>query len=109
VIAGGIFWWKYSQFPSTLLTSEQTTLEITGGGFQSALIQAGANPLFAKLYLSQHPLDFELQKGRYIIPANADVPTFLASLAHPLSENDELITFLEGWNIYDIDKTLTEK
>jgi hypothetical protein len=34
---------------------------------------------------------------------------FLAALKIPINQSDEKVTFLEGWNIYDIDKTLTQK
>lgn len=109
VITGGIFVWKYSQFENTILTDAESTLEVTGGGFQSTLIKAGANPLFTKIYLSQNTPDFNLQKGKYIIPANADVKTYLESLKTPLNETDIQLTFLEGWNIFDIDEFLAGK
>lgn len=109
IISGGIFFWQYSSFENTILTEKETTLEVTGGGFQSTLIDAWANPVFTKLYLKENTPDFNLQKGRYIIPANADVKTYLESLKNPLNETDIQLTFLEGWNIFDIDEFLVNK
>lgn len=109
IISWGIFTWKYSQFENTILTDAESTLEVTGGGFQSTLIQAGANPLFTKIYLSQNTPDFQLQKGKYTIPAKASVKNYIESLKTPLNETDVQLTFLEGWNIFDIDEFLAEK
>lgn len=109
VIGGGILWWKYTQFQNAPLVTEESIIEINGGGFQSALTQAWASPLFTKYYLSRNTPNFQLQKGRYIIPANATITIYIESLRTPLNESDEFITFLEGWNIYDIDKTLSER
>lgn len=109
IITAWVLLWKYATFENTRLTWKVQILEITRGGFQSTLIRAGANPIFTKLYLQRNTPDFELQKWNYIIPANADIPTFLAALKIPINQSDEKVTFLEGWNIYDIDKTLTQK
>lgn len=62
IITGGILFWNYISYENTLLTQEETQIEITGGGFQSALINAGASPLFTKIYLRENTPDFELQK-----------------------------------------------
>jgi len=109
LITGGIFFWKYSSFENTVLTSEASTLEVSWGGFQSVLIDAGANSLFTKIYLSENVPDFELQKGSYIIPANANIKTYIESLKTPINATDITLTFLEGWNIFDIDKFLSDK
>jgi len=106
-ISGGVFFWQYSSFESTILTDEETTVEISSWGFQNALINAGANPTFTKLYLRENAPDFDLQKWKYIIPENATVKVYLESLQNPLNEGDVKITFLEWWNIYDIDQTLS--
>lgn len=49
-----------------------------------------------------------LQAGKYEISSGyiADV---IIELKTPINETDEFVTFLEGWNIYDIDKTLASK
>jgi len=109
IITGGILFWNYISYENTLLTQEETQIEITGGGFQSALINAGASPLFTKIYLRENTPDFELQKWKYMIPANADVKTYINALKNPINEEDISLTFLEGWNIFDIDQFLTNE
>jgi cell division protein YceG involved in septum cleavage len=61
-----------------------------------------------KLYLRQNPPDFGLQAGKYQIPSGT-IEEIIEALKKPMNESDENITFLEGWNIYDIDKTLVSK
>ncbi len=107
ILSGGIFFWNYSQFENTILTQNEETIEISSGGFQNALIDAGASPLFTKLYLSKNMPDFELQKWSYSIPANANVRYFLESLRSPINETDIQLRILEWWNIYDIDLCLS--
>jgi len=62
-----------------------------------------------KIYLRENAPDFELQVGNYSIPENANVPTFLTALKTPINETDVFLTFLEGWNIFDIDQFLDNK
>lgn len=107
LITGGIFLWNYAGYEESTLTSEEQILKVTGWGFQSVLIEAGASPLFTKIYLSENTPDFELQKGSYTIPANADVKTYIESLRFPINATDMSLTFLEWWNIFDIDQYLT--
>lgn len=109
VIFGGIFFWKYADYENTILTQQETLVEITGWWFQSTLIDAGANPLFTKIYLSENTPDFQLQKWSYNIPANATVAKYIESLRFPINTQDINLTFLEGWNIFDIDEFLSEK
>lgn len=109
IITGGIFIWKYSDYENTILTREDTLVEITGWWFQSALIDAGADPLFTRIYLSQNTPDFELQKWKYTVRSNANIKTYIESLKNPINATDTPLTFLEWWNIFDIDQYLNEK
>ncbi len=109
VISGWIFFWQYSSYENTILTQEETMLEVTWGWFQKVLADAGANSLFTRIYISQNAPDFDLQKGNYVIPANADIKTYLESLRYPINQTDINLTFLEWWNIFDIDEYLIEK
>lgn len=78
-----------------------------GWNFRTALGQIYDNNFFIKLYLRENTPDFELQAGKYEI-ACGDISEIIESLRQPINETDEQITFLEGWNIYDIDITLSE-
>ncbi|MCH8519019.1 endolytic transglycosylase MltG, partial [Candidatus Gracilibacteria bacterium] len=109
VISGGIFWWQYNSFKNTPVLRGETQITVNSGGFQKLLIDNGVNPLFARIYLSLHAPDFELQKGSYIVGQNLNITEFIESFKTPINQDDELLTILEGWNIYDIDRTLTQK
>jgi len=109
IVSWAIFFWKYTSYEDTILTSEESTIEISWGGFQNTLINAWASPIFTKLYLRENTPDFQLQKWKYTIPANADVNTFIKSLRIPINEDDITLTFLEGWNIFDIDQYLASE
>ncbi len=109
IISGGVFFLQYLGFENTILVEEETTIEIESWGFQSVLIDAGANSLFTKIYLRENTPDFELQKWKYIIPEKANIETYIESLRYPINSEDINLTFLEGWNIFDIDQFLTNK
>lgn len=61
-----------------------------------------------KLYLRSNPPDFQLQKWTYDIKAGTTFRTLIPQLKTPVN-TDIKVTLLEGWNIYDIDATLTKK
>lgn len=110
IISGGIFFWKYASYETTILTSETTILEVKPGAtFSSVLTDAWTDSFFTKVYLRDNLPDFELQVWSYEIPENADVKIFLEALKNPINETDMSLTFLEGWNIFDIDEYLVAK
>lgn len=111
VIFGGIFWWQYQSFLSQKVTVDFMEGYMTvekGENFSSVLSKIFGNEVFVKLYLRQNPPDFGLQAGKYQIPSGT-IEEIIEALKKPLNESDENITFLEGWNIYDIDKTLVSE
>lgn len=111
VISGGIFWWQYRSFQSQKVSVDFVEGYMTvekWENFSSVLSEIFGNKLFVKLYLRQNPPDFGLQAGKYQIPSGT-IEEIIEALKKPMNESDENITFLEGWNIYDIDKTLVSK
>jgi len=111
IISGGIFAWNYHSFTSQKMCVDFVTgyLEVEKGeNFRTVLGKMYDNDFFIKLYLNQNPPSFELQAGKYEV-ACGDISEIIDSLKKPMNETDEQVTFLEGWNIYDIDKTLTQK
>lgn len=111
LISAWIFFWKYESFLSQKVSVDFVDGYMTvekGETFQSVLSKIFWNDFFVKLYLRQNPPDFSLQAGKYNI-SSWNIENIIESFKKPLNESDEYITFLEGWNIYDIDKTLTEK
>lgn len=111
LISAGVFWWQYQSFKTQNVSVDFVDgflIVEKGRTLQSVLWEIFWNELFVKLYLRQNPPDFQLQAGKYEIPSG-NIEETLEALQKPLSEGDENITFLEGWNIYDIDATLTSK
>lgn len=110
VIFGGIFFWKYASYETTLLTVESSILEVKPWAtFSSILIDNGADSFFTKVYLRDNLPDFQLQVWSYSIPENANVKTLLEALKNPINQTDINLTFLEWWNIFDIDQYLTNQ
>jgi UPF0755 protein len=110
IISGWIFFWKYASYETTELTSTETLIEVNPGAtFGSVLTDAGADSFFTKVYLRDNLPDFGLQVGSYTIPENATVEKYLSALKSPINETDVSLTFLEGWNIFDIDEYLTNQ
>jgi len=62
-----------------------------------------------KVYLKLNAPDFSLQAGRFNVGEDMSIEEFLEALKKPLNETDVSLTFLEGWNIFDIDEYLTGK
>jgi len=62
-----------------------------------------------KIYLQNNAPDFQLQAGNYLVSENPSVTELLSQLQSPINETDEFITFLEGWNIFDIDQYLASE
>ena len=112
VISGWVFWWKYSSFGDTTLSPKVSPLIVDQGStFRSVLLEQGLDETMTKLYLRMNTPDFSLQAGRYDVEENMNLEDFLEALKSPLSETDLDInlTFLEGWNIFDIDEYLTSR
>ncbi len=111
VLFSGVFYWQYNSFTQSNMCIDfvDGTFEVEKGeNFWSALAKMWLNPWLTKIYLKLSPPDFELQAGKYQI-ACGNIESILENLKKPLNDTDMFITFLEGWNIYDINKTLVAK
>lgn len=113
IISGGIFYYQYNSFINkfTCIDTVEGTgyVEVKKGDtFRDAIKSRYNEELFTKIYLKLNPPDFELQVGLYDITC-WDIWSFIEQLKTPINATDEKVTFLEGWNIYDIDQTLTNK
>ncbi|NDK09503.1 endolytic transglycosylase MltG [Candidatus Gracilibacteria bacterium] len=113
IILVGIFGYKYYSFINSATCYDgiggvgYVTIK-KGDTFKNAILYRYDSELFTKIYLKLNPPDFELQAGTYDIEC-WDIGSYIEQLKKPINESDEQVTFLEGWNIYDIDKTLAEK
>ena len=109
VISGCVFFWNYKWFSETPIDLEQSVYEIVDGDSFSKILQKETDSkYFAKLYLRNNAPDYPLQKWRYLIEPWQTVEGFLSSLKTPINE-DDTVTILEGWTIYDIDDYLDNK
>lgn len=75
--------------------------------FSSVLREHTWSEYFSKIYLKFSPADFWLQAWNYNITTECWINNFIEQLRTPINETDEFLTFLEGWNMYDIDEYLT--
>lgn len=110
VITGGIFWWKYSGYSETTLSPNTSPLVVDQGStFRSVLLEQGLDETMTKVYLKLNTPNFDLQAGRYDVKEGVSIDEFLDALRDPLAENEITLTFLEWWNIFDIDEYLAGK
>lgn len=106
-ISWGIIFWQYGWYTDQTLSISGSVYEVQAGDtFAKILQRETGSSIYTRLYLRQNPPDFPLQKWKYALSWQYSVETFLEALKQPINE-DKQITILEGWNIYDIDKQLT--
>lgn len=109
VISGWVFLWNYNGFEDQTIEFDQSVYEIVDGDtFSKILQEKTGSSYFAKLYLRGNAPDYPLQKWRYFVESGQTVQEFLAALKTPINE-DDTVTLLEGWTIYDIDDYLDER
>lgn len=109
-----VFWLNYNNYVKwkdceTLNLIPQRIVVEKWENFSTVLQKHTNSDLFSKIYLKLNPPEFSLQAGSYDVITICGIENFLEYLQKPINETDEYITLLEGWNIYDIDKTLSEK
>ena len=106
----GAIYIGYNRFLSKPITHSDKIIEITPGDtFSNLDKKLGVNSFFYKIYLNKNKPDFELQAGKYKIPANSTIKEAIKALNKPALVDEINLTFLEWWNIYDIDDYLTKK
>ncbi|MCP4523218.1 MAG: endolytic transglycosylase MltG [Candidatus Gracilibacteria bacterium] len=109
IIGGILFGLSYKHFKNKVITDEVVLLHIESGeSFQDVLGKMNIDPFYFRIYRKLNDLNPTLQAGNFQIPENATIQIFLESLKTPIFI-EEKITFLEGWNIFDIDEYLTGK
>ncbi len=77
--------------------------------FSSVLEKETWSTFYSKAYLKLNPPNFWLQAWSYEIISACGIDALIESLKTPINEEDISLTFLEGWNIFDIDQFLTNK
>lgn len=102
------FVYSYNSFKSTILTSEEQTLEIKKWDtYRSLANKFDLNANYLKAYLKLNPPSKDLQAGNYKLKKWLNIDGVIESLKNPIT-NDKQITILEWWNIYDIDNLLSK-
>ncbi len=118
IIGGVIFWNKYSDFSKQILTPKFTNLTIEKWDYYSTLntkfLDEDGNEIldknYLKIYLKLNPPAVpSLQIGSYKIKKDTTLNTLFTQLEKPIQSEEVSVTFLEGWNIFDIDNYLTNR
>ncbi len=106
----GAIYLGYNRFLSKPINSNDKIIEIAPWDtFSNLDKKLQVNSFFYKIYLNKNKPDFELQAGKYKIPANSTIKEAIKTLNKPALVDEINLTFLEWWNIYDIDDYLTKK
>ena len=110
IIWGIIIYNKYQNFKSDILVKENKIIEIKSGETISDLAtKLDINKNFLKYYLKNNNKNFKLLKWRFEIKENSKIDDIIEYMQKPLAEKEISLTFLEWWNIFDIDNYLTKK
>jgi UPF0755 protein len=114
IISGIYFYLSYASFKTKIITQKEIVIEIpkwtTFYTLPKALNNNNINidDFYFKIYLRLGNITTQLQAWTFKIPAWANIKDLLFSLEKPYI-NTANITILEWWNIFDIDKSLSDK
>lgn len=111
VIWWWIFYYNYSSFKSEKLLEENEKIVIeTWESFRILSEKISwLDSLYLKIYLKYNEPDFNLQAWSYNLENNLTISEILENFKNPINEVDIKLTFLEWWNIFDIDEYLESK
>ncbi len=111
IILFSIFIYSYTKFEQQKFLNEDTEIVIKKSEtFRSLSSKINwINDLYLRIYLKKNPPLFNLQAWKYKLSKNSSIIDIIKSLRTPINETDIQITFLEWWNIYDIDDYLAKK
>jgi UPF0755 protein len=102
--------YNYKSCSEKILFSEDILLEVRSGMSWGKILQdqTGCSSWINKLYLRFNPPSFQLQKWTFLIQKWSNLGGMIEQMKKPVN-TDIKLTILEGWNIYDIDRLLSEK
>jgi len=104
------FYYSYNNFTNKTIVFDEKTIEIKKWETLNNLAsQLDINKYFLKKYLENNDSDFKLLAWNFKIEKNSNIKNIIKNLKVPLNLKEINITFLEWWNIYDIDNYLTNK
>lgn len=102
---------NYKDFTTTSLSENKTILVQPWDHLQKVLQRDfGYNELFVKIYLNLNPeKKISIQAGEYRLLVGENIASIINTLSYGAMTIDTKLTFLEGWNIFDIDEYLSAK
>ena len=104
-----IYSWYSSFLEKPILKQDKIITIERWDTFSSLWEKLNLNNFYYKIYLNKNKPDFDLQAGKYKINSWATIKEVIESLDKPALVDEIKLTFLEWWNIYDIDDYLTKK
>ncbi len=117
LIWGIILYNKLSNFENIILVDKTQNITIakweTFRSLDAKFLWEEWKPLldetFLKIYMKLNPPSIPLLAWEYKIKKDTTLKTLFEQLEKPIEEQEENITFLEWWNIFDMDYYLTNK
>ncbi len=117
VIWAVFFYSKYSSLTETVLVEKPTTITIEKWDYYSTLHNKfkwkdGKELIdknLLKIYLKLNPQKQALQAWSYKLKKNTTFWELFEQLQKPIQSEEVSVTFLEWWNIFDIDEYLTNE
>jgi len=110
VIVWIIFYFKYKNYSNKIINKQEKIINIESWDTINDLAEKlDTNKLFLKKYINNNNPDFVLITWDFKISEGSKVDEVLKSLKTPIIYDEVNITFLEWWNIYDIDNYLSKK
>jgi len=105
-----VFYHNYIDFKKEVFTNQNQIVNIKSWDTFKSISEKidWVDEFWLNFYLRFNKPDYELQTWKYSIKANSDIKTIISSLKEPILD-EENITILEWWNIYDIDNYLAKK
>ncbi len=117
IIGAGFMYNKYSNLLDTVLVTKKTNLIIEKGDYFSTLNNKFKgedwknliDKNLLKLYIKLNPPAWALQAWNYKLKKDTKFSELFEQLKEPVKFEEVSVTFLEWWNIFDIDYYLTNK
>jgi UPF0755 protein len=101
---------NYQNFKTKIITKQEQIITINKWEtFNNLAEKLNLDNFYYKIYLNKNKPDFELKAWKYKIEKNSTIKDIINSLDKPAIADEISLTFLEWWNIYDIDEFLEKK
>lgn len=103
-------YYNYTKFENKILNKEEKIITINNWDTFRNLPEKidWINETYLKYYLKNNTPDFKLQAWNYKIWAEETIWEIISDLNKPAIVEEIQVTFLEWWNIYDIDNYLSK-